>query len=182
MHKPFPYLIHTFDIGGFTERENEFSKFVYGERRKNVGNVRSNRGGWQSKLLPPTGELEPLAFEISEFCKSIKGFKFTDLTVTKFWANINYENDINWPHKHQGDLSGVFYLQATENSGDLILENPNYDMNNKISSHLHNKFTIAIRPIKNKLILFDANCLHLVTKNNCKQPRISISFNIVIND
>ena len=42
MHKPFPYLIHTFDIGGFTERENEFSKFVYGERRKNVGNVSSN--------------------------------------------------------------------------------------------------------------------------------------------
>ena len=50
MHKPFPYLIHTFDIGGFTERENEFSKFVYGERRKNVGNVRSNRGGWQSGM------------------------------------------------------------------------------------------------------------------------------------
>ena len=157
-------------------------------RRGNVnGEEFSNHSfGWQSSDLPQNGTFIPFIQKLNdkciEFCKSIKGFKFTDLTVTKFWANINYENDINWPHKHQGDLSGVFYLQATENSGDLILENPNYDMNNKISSHLHNKFTIAIRPMKNKLILFDANCLHLVTKNNCKQPRISISFNIVIND
>tara|TARA_Y100001973_G_C5175760_1_gene321803 strand:+ start:1071 stop:1643 length:573 start_codon:yes stop_codon:yes gene_type:complete len=157
-------------------------------RRGNIdGEKFSNHSfGWQSSGLPQSGTFLPFIQKLNdkciEFCNSIENFKFTDLTIKKFWANINYENDINWPHKHQDDLSGVFYLQVPENSGDLVLQNLNYDINNKISFHLQNSSIIVIKPIKNKLILFDSNCTHLVTKNNSKQPRISISFNISIND
>ena len=137
--------------------------------------------GWQSSGLPMNGVFIPFLQSIDEqcfkFCKSIKKLKFSKIIIDNFWANINYENDINWPHRHQGDLSGVFYVQTQSNSGDLVLENFNFDVNNKLSLHLNTEATVSVQPKKNKLVLFDANLTHYVTKNLSKNPRISISFN-----
>jgi len=43
--------------------------------------------------------------------------------------------------------------------------------------HLNTEATVSVQPKKNKLVLFDANLTHYVTKNLSKNPRISISFN-----
>jgi uncharacterized protein (TIGR02466 family) len=137
--------------------------------------------GWQSSNLPMNGVFIPLLQTINEkclkFCRSIKNFKCNKIDITNFWANINYKNDINWPHKHQGDLSGVLYLQTKRNSGNLILQDDSVDLNNNISKFLSSKSTIGIEPKVNKLVIFDSNLVHLVTKNLNNEPRISISFN-----
>ena len=141
--------------------------------------------GWQSEGLPQNGVFMPFIQKVTEkledFCKSIPKFKFNSVQIVHFCANINYQNDINWPHRHAGDLSGVFYLQVNDKSGALTLHNPFYDVNNKVSLHVNSVSTIHLEPKINKLVVFDANCSHYVNKNLSSEPRVSISFNAFIN-
>jgi|TARA_Y100000114_G_scaffold132039_1_gene130581 uncharacterized protein (TIGR02466 family) len=152
-------------------------------RRGNKNGVEfSNTGfGWQSDGLPQNGVFIPFIQNVTEkcndFCKQVPNFKFSKVEIVYFWANINYKHDINWPHRHAGDISGVFYLKAPDNSGDLTLHSPYYDVNNKLSEHLNTESVIKIKPIVNKLVLFDANCSHYVTRSHSNEPRVSISFN-----
>ena len=74
-------------------------------------------------------------------------------------------------------LSFAEVLQTKTNSGDLILKDDGVDYNNNISKFLSSKSTIGIKPKVNKLVIFDSNLVHLVTKNLDNNPRISISFN-----
>lgn len=142
--------------------------------------------GWQSDNLPQSGPFEKITQEIVKkafiFCKNIKGFNFSKVTIGNLWANINYKGDINWPHKHSGDISGVYYLETPDNCGFLSLNYYNYNLNTKISEFFDGKGSIKILPKKDKIIFFDSNCMHYVTKNNSSKIRISISFNININD
>ena len=137
--------------------------------------------GWQSEKLPLDGIfsffIENLTNKCESFAKNIKNFKYSKAKVNYFWANINYEGDVNWPHRHSRDLSGVFYLQTPKNSGHLLLQTPSYDLNNKVSAHMESISQKLITPKKNKLVLFDSGCWHSVTKSFSKKPRISISFN-----
>ena len=100
----------------------------------------------------------------------------------KVICDINYKGDINWPHKHQGNLAGVFYLDTHENCGDLILDSFNFNQHCKISSYLSSKEKVIVVPKNNKIVLFDSNCMHYVTKNLSDKIRISMSFNIKIYD
>ena len=61
---------------------------IQGMIDKDKGVRKSNRGGWQSELLPPTGELEPLSIEIEEFCKSIN-LGINEIAIPQMWINVN---------------------------------------------------------------------------------------------
>ena len=131
--------------------------------------------------------LKKIASEIQNtakiFCDTIDGLIYQEIKINNLWANINYANDINWPHKHDGDISGVYYLDVFDNCGDLVLNSFNYTDNNKISSHLsENKLWRKVKPENKKLVLFDSECVHSVLKNLSGKPRISLSFNLGIYD
>ena len=156
-------------------------------RRGNInGRAFSNlEFGWQSNFIPESGPFEKLTQSICKegysLCKNIKDLNFTKIKMSGFWANINYKGDINWPHNHQGDIAGVFYLQVPEKSGSLFLHSYNYS-NSILGCHLQNsKGRIEIKPIKNKLVLFNACCYHYVGKSLSAIPRVSMSFNLDIN-
>jgi len=143
--------------------------------------------GWQSQDIPITdGVFKKIALEIENsakiFCDTIDGLNYQEVKMGNLWANINYANDINWPHKHGGDISGVYYLDVFDNCGDLILNSFNYTDNNKISRFLINKNYKAIKPENKKIVFFDSECLHCVLKNLSGKPRISLSFNLSIYD
>jgi uncharacterized protein (TIGR02466 family) len=148
--------------------------------------VSNGEFGWQSKNLPQSGSFELLTKKITkagfDFCSALKNFRFTKIEMANLWANINYPGDINWPHIHEGDISGVYYVEVHKNSGNLILKSFSYNLNNKISNYLSGKHDVVIEPKNDMLVLFDANCWHAVSKNNSKKPRISISFNLKIYD
>ena len=158
-------------------------------RRGNVnGRAFSNFSfGWQSQDIPVTdGVFKKIALEIENaakiFCDTIDGLTYQEVKMGNLWANINYANDINWPHKHGGDISGVYYLDVFDNCGDLVLNSFNYTDNNKISGFLINKNYKEIKPENKKLVLFDSECVHSVLKNLSGKPRISLSFNLSIHD
>jgi len=147
------------------------------------GNI---NGEAESNTLPHSGPFEELTKKITEkafiFCKNLKDFNFSKVEITALWANINYKGDINWPHKHQGDLAGVVYLDTHDNCGNLMLDSFNYNQHCKISSYLFSKEKVSITPKNNKIVLFDSSCMHYVTRNLSDKIRISMSFNISIHD
>lgn len=86
-----------------------------------------------------------------------------------FWFNDMPPQSVTIAHSHDDDdelLSAAYYIKVPENSGDLVLYNK---QQKKI-----------ITPSEGQLILFNANCLHEVTKNNSEHHRLSIGINFGI--
>ena len=155
-------------------------------RRGNIeGRMVSNvEFGWQSDGLPQSGPFEKLTQEITKkahlFCSNLENFKFTKIEMEILWANLNYKGDINWPHNHSGDISGVYYIDTHNNCGNLILDSYSYNQHNKLSSYHLNKHGKTIVPKNDKIVFFDSNCMHRVTRNMSDKVRVSVSFNLRI--
>ena len=155
---------------------------INGMIEKDEGVKKSNRGGWQSKLLPPTGELEPLSIEISEFCKSIN-LGINEIVIPQMWINVNKKNDWNVIHQHgHYQLSGTYYVKVPEDSGQIVFRDPrpsaigNLFMVNRFDKGEFRK----VKPIEGLLILFPSYLDHFVEPSNADEDRISISFDVVI--
>lgn len=112
-------------------------------------------------------------------------FVDVDIAVTSAWLNINDSRQciIN-DHVHNEVFSGVFYLQAPEGSGDLVIQNPGL---NRLWKGLSlcsekNQYTaenIKIQPSEGNIILFPSYIPHSVGANNHDEERISISFEMI---
>jgi hypothetical protein len=143
---------------------------------------KSNRGGWQSELLPPTGELEPLAFEISELCKSIN-LGINEIVIPQMWINVNKKNDWNTIHSHgQYILSGTYYVKVPKDSGQIVFRDPRPGA--IVNTFMVNRFDKGefrrVKPIEGLLILFPSYLDHFVEPSNADEDRISISFDVIV--
>ena len=84
----------------------------------------------------------------------------------EFWFNSAKAGELTGIHNHNSEatISGVFYLQVPEKSGNLFFQN---DKNH----------TLEIPAEKGKLVLFPAWLNHYVPENQSRAKRISLSFN-----
>tara|TARA_Y100001973_G_C5164000_1_gene315065 strand:+ start:727 stop:1281 length:555 start_codon:yes stop_codon:yes gene_type:complete len=146
---------------------------------------KSNLGGFNSGNIDPTIFAE-LTKDILHYGNIFfKKFNFKkELLLDNIWININRYKDSNLSHTHPfSKISGVFYIHAPKNSGDLIFKNPytisNYLLNNEIHSHNeYNSQEWNIPPKENVLLLFPSWIEHRVGINLSNEERISISFNL----
>jgi len=86
-----------------------------------------------------------------------------------FWFNEMYQGHSTSAHTHEEDdelLSGVYYIQVPEKSGDLVLGN---ETQNDV---------LRITPKAGEFIFFAPDCLHSVTENQTSEMRLSIGMNI----
>ncbi len=192
MDSVFPLVIHHFDLLDFKDLQNELIESAYNEKEKNSKGVqKSNLGGWQSNDISRSSNII-----VKELFKSIINYfqnndilvKDSSLKVTNIWVNINGEGDSNIKHKHPGaDLSGVFWIKsAGNNSGMLHFESPHtYNgcktlstMNPKIKDKFAAWELIRYAPTEGKICIFPAFLDHWVGKNESKEDRISVSFNV----
>ena len=122
----FPTPIHQFDVNGFDEIQNELIDYAYNLKEKEPeGALVSNRGGWQS-----------LGFEIDNRDDKLHNFLFNCFDafpcfeqsvdfIIFAWININKSGDYNVKHVHPtNDLSGVIWIKAPNNSGEIVFEAP----------------------------------------------------------
>lgn len=107
------------------------------------------------------------------------------LSVTKAWINVNPPGGYNVVHNHPNAFfSGVYYLQARENSGDIVLVSPVSGQNLTLPIHLvdkSNPYNIDryfFTPQEDLLILFPAYLNHYVHPNQSTDERICVAFNI----
>jgi uncharacterized protein (TIGR02466 family) len=108
---------------------------------------------------------------VLEYFKEVK--TPSKVIIKDSWVTKFLPGDTAQVHDHRSDvLSGVYYIKATGNEGNLRLINPlTYD-----------KFVVdlnfEITPITGKLILFPGWLKHQVLQNNSNNERISLAFNL----
>lgn len=130
--------------------------------------------------------------QIEERLEIIKTkFEFKDNLKFKMgnaWINLNQNNNITKPHLHSNSLlSGVLYIKSN-NSGPIVFMHPvmaqQYVIGSKIVKN-YNKFTsadISVIPAPGKLVIFPSWLVHYVENNLDNSDRISMAFNIKIED
>ena len=121
--------------------------------------------GWRSK--PDLIEDEKF-IEVLESVNKVLEPWDENLKVECMWANVNRENDYNDPHHHKISIGNIeplwaftYYVKFQKNNGDLVFE------------------TKRVVPEVGDLYIFSASIEHEVEPNLLKEPRISISGNVI---
>lgn len=167
--------------------------YCYNLKKSNPeGKQISNRGGWQSAEINAGEDLpELVSFIMSCMPRTLVDYGFDlNKTSTFFgnsWININQKDNTNQIHMHHGSyLSGVYYVKATPESGNISFYR-NFDQAFIISSYANvvNHTSISgglvyYPPKTGRLLLFPSNLLHSVDASTDNEDRISIAFNIGI--
>ena len=173
----------------FEEHKEIFLNAVRTYKDQNPSVQKSNIAGYHSpETLQGVPELRPLFEYLCQLgFKAVGDLDFVDcdIALTSAWLNINDTRQcMNGEHVHGDVFSGVFYLQAPEESGKLVLQNPaiNRMWNGCALTAQKNQFTgesIRIEPVEGNIILFPSYLPHSVETNNHDEERISISFNLI---
>ena len=191
----FPNIVHSIEIKDFGKIQDELIDFVYNEENENpIGQIYSNRGGWQSNPFYHGSEnilFSILSKEITSY------FSNTDLFRENFkygysglWLNINKGGDYNTWHCHpSADLAGVIWIQVpTEgDSGRIKFMSPHEFTEHKTFRMYNDKLGVenllpdcgyAFKPVPGTILIFPAHLYHEVEMNQTRNDRISASFNI----
>ena len=184
----FPVSIHQFDVNRFDKVKDELIDYVYDLQKQNpIGRNISNRGGWQSDTFNLNNKNDLMESFLIKCIDQFPTIKNSVSISGHAWININKPGNYNVKHDHpMCDLSGVVWLKAPENSGNIVFENPvGHQVYNLIESYTqefkksNNYFhTYYFKPIEGRMIIFPSYLLHDVSENNSNEDRISVSFNI----
>ena len=99
--------------------------WAYLEKEKDEGRLVSNVGGWQSNDYKEFDKtpLKPLVESITKMAAVASnelGIPEPADSIVNLWVNINPRLSYNQVHVHpECKLSGVFYVKADENAGNL---------------------------------------------------------------
>jgi len=102
------------------------------------------------------------------------------------WVNMHKTDDSGQSHIHANSLiSGVYYIQTFEDSGNIIFHKPDgYTNLFHTSTNIrfekydnHNADRFIIKPKDGTLLFFPSHLLHSIEKNLNKQKRYSMGFN-----
>jgi uncharacterized protein (TIGR02466 family) len=119
------------------------------------------------------------------YWKTLGYGRIEKLKISHSWANITPHNGWIRNHNHLPcPIVGSFYVNATPEMGNLIIEHPLSTMlafqpweNMSLTESYTN--TIEIEAYSGKLVLFPGYLNHWVHKNETHEDRIGIAFNIM---
>lgn len=195
----FPTMVYSYDVEGCESLNKTLLDLTYAEREHGIAVNKSNTaelGSWHSATgLHKKADYRPLLAEINAALGRISDelhyAKDQFLKVTSMWSIINPPGNGNRAHIHPGCLwSGVYYVQAPENAGNiefidprsvLIMNQPKYENKRKRPRECWTK--VNFKPTAGRMVIFPAWLYHGVDSNLSKQKgragdRIIISFNV----
>lgn len=158
------------------------------------GDSFSVRNGWQlhDLHLDKYGHDKQIKFLheflLNKFMAYLKAFEPTITyyaSLNSLFVNILPPGGYNVTHNHPGcQFSGVFYLQGGENCGNLTVFNPMAisSLGQNFSGFPKIQPTMIFPPEPNRGVFFSNNLLHNVDVNRSDHDRVSLAFNIRIND
>ena len=166
-------------------------KHIKSMQKKRKGTFYGNKGGWKTEELRSADPvfkpiIDHVTKAIIEYAKQCL-FKPGEYSICTLHANVNGYKDHHETHLHPYCIiSGVYFLKAPQNCGDLLFRNPStnleYDWHpsKMIGHNSYNSSVYHFVPEEGKLLLFPSWAAHLVRSNlNKKEERISLTFNIV---
>lgn len=200
IQKPlFPTLIFQNDVQHCDELNKTLLDLTYAERETGVAVNKSNSaalGSWHSATnLHKNSDYAPILGEVNSalalISNALNYSKEHVLKVTSMWSIINPPGNGNRSHCHPNSLwSGVYYVQAPENSGNieftdprtvLVMNQPKYETKKKRPRDCWTKANY--KPVPGRMFIFPAWLYHSVASNVSKEAgraadRIIVSFNV----
>lgn len=196
----FPTMVFTRRLADADAVNVEILKAVYAERAKDEegiqrSNVRS-LGGWHSKNeLHKNIEFKTLTDRILNSAANISqtlGYHNDfELGIDNMWAITNPPGSFNRAHIHPGSLwSGVYYVQAPENAGQIEFIEPRTEHLIKQAKFQPNKTRpkecwtkVRFQPEPGKMLFFPSWLYHSVEPNlsvekGDRSDRVIVSYNL----
>jgi len=182
----FPTIIYGKDI---QLDNNTLANHIINLSQQDPGVKKTNMNGWHSTTdmhLKP--EYQQLVNELYKMQEEIYIEEWLDRKprLGNMWANINYQGGYNRPHVHPNSLySGVYYVKATKESGELVVHDPRPGIQTMMPSRKPGKppkhlwREAHLEPVPGRNIMFPAWLRHCVESNQTNDIRISISFNFI---
>ena len=182
----FPTTIYAKDI----QLDNKtLSNDIVNWSQQDPGVKKTNRNGWHSTTeMHKMPVFEPLVKELFLLMNYIWQEEWLDRepVLGNMWANINPPGGYNQPHIHPNSLfSGVYYIKALKNSGNLICNDPrpgvqlNMPVRKKGQPPKHLWREFHLQPVEGRIIMFPSYLWHSVEPNESNDIRISVSFNFI---
>ena len=184
----FPTVIHQFDVNGFDEIQNQLIDYAYEFKSKNPDGVSySNQGGWQSPGFIIDNKNDLLHSFITNCLSNFPNIDKSINFDVDAWININKKGDYNHKHNHpNSNLAGVLWVKCPENCGNINFDSPiNFETYQEVESYMqefknyNNCFhSYEFYPTEGRMLVFPSHLLHNVQENKSNEDRISVSFNI----
>jgi len=122
---------------------------------------------------------------VDEFVFAVSKFDKNKLILNRVASWVNRHHYADWAQNHfhaNSFVSGVWYLETSENCGDLIMQNPYVGFGipleySKTEDNEYNSNSCIFPAIKNKIYIFPSTLRHSVCRNETKNMRTSIAFN-----
>jgi len=184
----FPTPIYILDIKD-QSLNLQLEKDVINWMNQDKGIVRTNVNGWHSTTdMHEKPEFKRLVNALYEAQKKIyiEEHLESEPFLGNMWANVNPPRGMNRAHQHPNSLwSGVYYIKATENSGDLKIDDPRNcasmirpkQKQGKLPTRLYRE--THYKPVTGRCIMFPSWLMHCVDPNESNDIRISVSFNFL---
>jgi uncharacterized protein (TIGR02466 family) len=181
----FPTAVFVEDFGPVPDDET-VARYALNRSRYDAGVSKTNVGGYQSEenFFAPR-VCQELAARVGQAVESARqALKIAHpLLIDGAWVNVNGPGHYNHRHVHPRSLlSGVYYLQADDGAGGLVLHtpliakemlDPDYA---EVTAVTSNAMTYPAKP--GRLVLFPAWLEHSVEANRSSRERISVAFNV----
>jgi len=190
MHRElhFPTPIYIADIKHPTLNQ-ELERDILAWSNKDKGITRTNIQGWHSDTnmneLPEYAKLVDMLYSAQRTIYDQEYYE-SEPFLGNMWANINPPGGSNRAHIHPNSLwSGVYYVKAPQNSGQLKIEDPrSVALMTRPKQKDVPKPDRLLRehhyePKTGRLIMFPSWLNHCVDPNNSNDIRISVSFNFI---
>jgi len=193
MKSLFPCNVHEIKIKDFKISGDEVLKYIYQERKKIPGVIKSNRGGWQSPAIYADFDnilLSTAQKEVGDYFSINRIFREgVKIDFLNMWININKKTNYNETHIHPAShLAGVWWIKVPKDSGKLFFNSPHWfeQYHEMICYSDEFKEAVCTYPdyyidsCEGGIVLFPSHLYHRVSESNSNQDRISVSFNINI--
>ena len=142
------------------------------------------------KIVLPLCNEYPKQFGVP-YRSQVSGPSHTEIMLTEWWVNYQYQNEFNPMHAHDGIYSWVIWMKIPTESEEqnLLPIAANSNSKGKISNFyftytdnlgkiVDHEITMG-KSVEGTLVLFPAQLKHSVNQfYNCAEPRISIAGNI----
>ena len=184
----FPTPIYIADIKHPTLNQ-ELERDILAWSNRDKGMIRTNIKGWHSDTnmneLPEYAKLVDMLYSAQRTIYDQEYYE-SEPFLGNMWANINPPGGSNRAHIHPNSLwSGVYYVKAPQNSGQLKIEDPRSvalmsrprQKEGKVPERLLRE--THYEPIAGRCIMFPSWLMHCVDPNNSNDIRISVSFNFL---
>lgn len=191
IHNIFSLPIYKINVLHSINNLDEIKQFIGGKlsQSQKYPSPLEKQGGSSTYASDPYLHKSPILAKLNslvvDHCKVY--WKILDIDnrlsprIDQCWSNIHYKQSLTLQHSHSlMPMVATFYLEAYENSGNLILINPmEYSLTHiPYCVPIENKTEVIIPISTGDLVLFPGWVRHKTETNLSDHERIVISYNI----